>query len=283
MAERRTGRTDEWADERDQGVSRRRLLRWGSLGAASLGTAALAACSGPSHATPNSASDSFSSGATAEPSISPLPGGASASPATLRSKPIFKVHDLFPNAPADTVALTIDDGPNPTYTPQVLALLKQYDIQATFSVVGIEAHAHPDLIRRIAADGHTLSNHTMHHPQPLSRKTEAQIRQEIEDTQSVIVDAGAPAPTLFRSPGGDWSSTIFSVAAQNGLTPIDWDIDPRDWARPGTAKITEKLLAAKPGDILLCHDGGGDRSETIASLRTVLPALKAKGYSFITL
>lgn len=67
------------------------------------------------------------------------------------------------------------------------------------------------------------------------------------------------------------------------MTPIDWDVDPQDWKRPGVPKITEKLMAARPGDILLCHDGGGDRSQTLDALKTVLPALKAKGLSFVTL
>lgn len=271
--------------------SRRRLLAWTTLGAASLASAALAGCSDSAHAhsgaagaPPESPSDSFSPNATLDPNaISALPSPAAASPVAVRTKPVFKVHDILPNAPADAIALTIDDGPDPVYTPQVLALLRKYDIRATFNVVGIPGHAHKDLIRQLAADGHTVANHTMTHPQPLSKRTPAEIEKQITDAQSVIVDAGAPAPTLFRSPGGDWSPTIFAAAAKYGMIPIDWDVDPDDWKRPGVPKITEKLMAAHPGDILLCHDGGGNRSQTVDALKTVLPALKAKGLTFVTL
>ncbi|WP_280697828.1 polysaccharide deacetylase family protein [Kitasatospora sp. GP82] len=271
-------------------MTRRRLIAWTAAAAAAFGAGGtLTACSsspGSASAPPppsEGPSDSFSPTAPTEPpGVLGLPD-PSASPVAVRSKPVFKVHDLLPNAPSNAVALTIDDGPSRRYTPEVLQLLRKYDVRATFSVVGIEAHADKDLIRQIAADGHTLANHTMTHPQPFSRRSEAQIQQQIADTQSVVVDAAGAEPKLFRSPGGDWSPAVFAAVAKYGMTPIDWDVDPRDWSRPGTRKISEKLLAAKPGDILLCHDGGGDRSQTVEALRTVLPALKAKGYSFVTL
>ncbi|GAA1936510.1 polysaccharide deacetylase family protein [Kitasatospora viridis] len=265
---------------------RRHLLRWGAAGAASLAAAALAGCSDSAHAhgAAPEPSDSFSPGPASNPSAAAgLPTPPVASPVAARSKPVFKVHDLLPDAPSDAIALTIDDGPSALYTPQMLALLRQYDIRATFSVVGIEAHAHKDLIKAIAADGHMIANHTMTHPQPFSKRTAAQIEQQIVDAQSVIVDAGAPAPTLFRSPGGDWSTAVYDTVAKHGMIPIDWDVDPRDWSRPGVPHITEKLMAAHPGDILLCHDGGGDRSQTLDALKSVLPALKAKGFTFVTL
>jgi peptidoglycan/xylan/chitin deacetylase (PgdA/CDA1 family) len=123
----------------------------------------------------------------------------------------------------------------------------------------------------------------MTHPQPFSRRSPAAIRQQITDAQSAIVDAGGVAPTLFRSPGGDWSTVVLSVVAGLRMLPVGWDIDPRDWSRPGVASITSHLLAARPGDILLCHDGGGNRAETIVSLGTVLPALKGRGLAFVTL
>ncbi|MFF2144381.1 polysaccharide deacetylase family protein [Kitasatospora sp. NPDC058190] len=272
----------------DRPVARRQLLAWAATGAAVLGAgAALTGCS--SSGSPSSDAGSADSPTDDFSPAAPVPSGVpglptpSASAVAARSKPVYKVHDILPSAPSNAVALTIDDGPSRLYTPQVLQLLRKYDIRATFSVVGMEAHANKDVIKQIAADGHTLANHTMTHPQPLSHRSAAQIHQQLVDTQSVLVDSGAPAPTLFRSPGGDWSPTILETAAQLGMTPIDWDVDPRDWARPGTNKITEKLLAAKPGDILLCHDGGGDRTQTLEALKTVLPALKAKGYTFVTL
>jgi peptidoglycan/xylan/chitin deacetylase (PgdA/CDA1 family) len=205
------------------------------------------------------------------------------SPAPVRVKPIFTVHDLLPAAPSNAVALTIDDGPDPRWTPQILALLARYHVRATFSLVGVEAHAHKDIVARIVQEGHTICNHTMTHPQPFTRRPPAAIDQEIERAQSVLVDATGTPPRLFRSPGGDWSPAVLAAAAHHGMIPIDWDIDPRDWSRPGTANIVRRMLAAKPGDILLCHDGGGNRAQTVEALRTVLPRLTARGYTFVTL
>ncbi|MGF1431187.1 polysaccharide deacetylase family protein [Kitasatospora sp. LaBMicrA B282] len=270
--------------------SRRRLLAWSTLGAATLASAALAGCSdssGSKNAAPQPSdgpNDSFSPAAPEDPSAAAgLPSPTASSTVAARTKPVYKVHDLLPNAPTDAIALTIDDGPSPVYTPQMLALLRKYDIRATFSVVGSQAHANKALIKAIAADGHTIANHTMSHPQPFSKRSDAQIQAQLADAQSVIVDAGAPAPTLFRSPGGDWSPAVFAAAAKYGMVPIDWDVDPRDWSRPGVPHITEKLMAAHPGDVLLCHDGGGDRSQTLEALKSVLPALKSKGLTFVTL
>lgn len=266
---------------------RRRLLAWTAAGAASLAVGTLAGCSDSSHTSNGAApepSDSFSPDAPINPSAAAgLPSPTATSTVTARTKPVFKVHDILPDAPSDAIALTIDDGPSPVYTPQLLALLRKYDIQATFNVIGSQAHSYKDVIRQIAADGHMVANHTMTHPQPLSKRTKAQIEAEIANAQSVIVDAGAPTPTLFRSPGGDWSTEIFAATAKYGMIPIDWDVDPRDWSRPGVAHITQKLMAARPGDILLCHDGGGDRTQTLESLKSVLPALKAKGFTFVRL
>lgn len=138
-------------------------------------------------------------------------------------------------------------------------------------------------MKRIVAQGHGVTNHSMTHPQPFSRSGSGAIRQQIADAQSAIVDAGGVAPALFRSPGGDWSATVLSTVQDLQMVPLGWDIDPRDWSRPGTGLLTSRLLAARPGDILLCHDGGGNRAETIESLRTVLPALKGRGLQFVAL
>ncbi|MGB8996388.1 MAG: polysaccharide deacetylase family protein, partial [Pseudonocardiaceae bacterium] len=109
------------------------------------------------------------------------------------------------------------------------------------------------------------------------------IRKQITDAQSAITDAGGVAPTLFRAPGGDWSAAVLSAVQDLQLVPVGWDIDPRDWSRPGTALVTSRLLAAREGDILLCHDGGGNRAQTLESLHTVLPVLKGHGLQFVTL
>ncbi len=123
----------------------------------------------------------------------------------------------------------------------------------------------------------------MTHPLNLPRCPPRRSRQEIGEAHDRIAQLTGVAPKFFRSPGGNWSTQVLDVASQHGMICIDWAVDPRDWARPGTGQITTTLLAAKPGDILLCHDGGGDRSETIAALRTVIPALQKRGLAFVAL
>jgi peptidoglycan-N-acetylglucosamine deacetylase len=205
------------------------------------------------------------------------------SPVPVRSRPVFRVQDLMPDAPANAVALTIDDGPHPYWTPRVLDLLAHYKVAATFCLVGLEVKAFPDLVRRAVTAGHRVCNHSYTHPQPFGRLAPDQLTTEIGTTQTVIYGDTGHTPRLFRAPGGAWNSTVFATVAAHGLYPIDWDVDPRDWSSPGSDTITRRLLAARPGDILLCHDGGGDRAETLASLTQVLPALLGRGLRFVPL
>jgi peptidoglycan/xylan/chitin deacetylase (PgdA/CDA1 family) len=209
--------------------------------------------------------------------------GDPATPRTAAARPASRVHDVQPGAAHDAIALTIDDGPHPQWTPQMLDLLHRNRIQATFSLIGAQAHAYPALVRRIVTEGHSVCNHSMTHPQPFSRRALTSIYQQIVDAQSAIVDACGVPPRLFRAPGGSWSAAVLSAVEDLRMVPLGWDIDPRDWSRPGTALVSSRLLAARPGDILLCHDGGGDRAQTIESLRTVVPTLKGRGLTFVTL
>ena len=204
-------------------------------------------------------------------------------PLPVRSRPVFVVPELLPQAPADAVALTIDDGPHPEWTPRVLDLLAREHVPATFSVVGVHARAFPTLVQRIADEGHGVCNHTLTHPEPFAHRPAGEIERQVAETQAAIADAAGVTPHLFRSPGGGWSPVVFDAAARHGLVPIDWDVDPRDWSRPGVAAIKRRLLRAKPGDILLCHDGGGDRAQTYTALTRVLPELKSRGLTFVTL
>jgi peptidoglycan/xylan/chitin deacetylase (PgdA/CDA1 family) len=209
--------------------------------------------------------------------------GDPAAPRTATVRPARRVQDVRAGVTPDAIALTIDDGPHPVWTPRMLDLLHRNGIRATFSLIGVQAHAYPALVKRILAEGHSICNHSMTHPQPFSRRAPAAIYQQIDDAQSAIVDAGGVAPQLFRAPAGDWSVAVLSAVADLQMVSLGWDIDPRDWSRPGTAVVTNRLLAARPGDILLCHDGGGDRAQTIESLRTVLPVLRSRGLEFVTL
>jgi peptidoglycan-N-acetylglucosamine deacetylase len=204
-------------------------------------------------------------------------------PVPARKEAIHGVHDLFPTAPPNAIALTIDDGPQPEWTPKMLDLLAEFEVKATFSLIGIQVKQFPKLAERIVQAGHQLCNHTMTHPLDIASLSRKKVDREITEAHDRIGYATGVAPKFFRSPGGAWSHAVFHSAARHGMVPIDWDIDPRDWALPGTKHIKRAMLKAKGGDILLCHDGGGDRSETIKALRKVIPELKKRGLTFVAL
>jgi peptidoglycan/xylan/chitin deacetylase (PgdA/CDA1 family) len=206
----------------------------------------------------------------------------------IQSRPVFTLADYrritsAPAFPTDAVALTIDDGPHPVWTPKILRLLDRYHVPALFCMIGNQVLGHEPVARAVTRAGHQLANHTWSHPIALAGKPPGLVRKEIARAQEKIYDTTGYVPKLFRSPGGGWSPTVMREAAHAGLVPLDWSDDPRDWSRPGTAVIKRRMLAARPGQILLCHDGGGDRSQTYTALSTVIPALTARGYRFVAL
>jgi peptidoglycan/xylan/chitin deacetylase (PgdA/CDA1 family) len=179
------------------------------------------------------------------------------------------------------IALTIDDGPDPQWTPQILALLAQYQIPATFCMIGRSAATHPKLVAAVVAGGHHIANHTFTHP-TLTRLTRAQIRAEMgRATDAVTAASGGHRPRLFRAPGGAWSAEALAECAAQGMRPLDWSVDPRDWSRPGTKHIVDTILTkTRPGSIILEHDGGGNRQQTVEALTLALPRLIDAGYHF---
>jgi peptidoglycan-N-acetylglucosamine deacetylase len=241
--------------------SRRRVLGW--TGAA-LGLAAGAVVAGAPEAR------------AAAPAATPAATHATPAASSVRGV-------LGSRARRSALALTIDDGPHPTWTPKVLDLLAEHEVRATFSIIGEQAQAYPRLVRRVVRAGHGLCNHSMTHPQPFGARTTAAIRREIVGAQSAISDAAGEEPELFRAPGGNWTEAVLDIADELGLTPVGWSVDPRDWSRPGAAAIEHTLLTAGAGDILLCHDGGGDRSQTVTALDAVLPQLQDEGLRFVVL
>jgi peptidoglycan/xylan/chitin deacetylase (PgdA/CDA1 family) len=197
-------------------------------------------------------------------------------PASL-DKPVFYVDD----APKD-IALTIDDGPNAIYTPQVLRLLAKYRVTAMFSMIGIEVNGLPSVARDVADAGHVIANHTWKHVDLGTLKASAVV-SEMDQATEAIHDATGIVPSRFRAPYGVWSRTVFRHCAETGMTPIDWSVDPRDWARPGVASIVRDIMrTTRSGSIILEHDGGGNRSETVAALGIVIPRLLDAGYRFVT-
>lgn len=180
------------------------------------------------------------------------------------------------------IALTIDDGPDPTYTPQLLALLARYRIHATFFMIGSRAALNPSLVARVADGGHHIANHTWSHPLNLYKLSAAQIRDQIMRTSDTLTHlTRGTRPSLFRAPGGIWSPTILAACSAAGLRPLDWSVDPRDWSLPGVPHIADVILTrTRPGSIILEHDGGGNRQQTVDALRIALPRLIDVGYRF---
>ncbi len=182
------------------------------------------------------------------------------------------------------VSLTFDDGPEERSTPAVLAFLAEHHLHATFSLIGRQVERYPGLARSVAAAGMSLCNHTWDHDLALASRPRAAIEQDVERAQSVIGARTGVAPGFFRAPGGSWSHTVLDVCADAGLIPLGWDVDSRDWSRPGVAGIVANVTSeVRPGSVLLFHDGGGDREQTLQALPRVLSLLSARGYGITRL
>lgn len=188
--------------------------------------------------------------------------------------------DTLTDYPPKSIALTIDDGPSPVYTPQVLQVLQQYRVSATFSMIGSQVAAYPHLASQVAAAGHTIANHTWTHANLPALQAPA-IYSQMARASAAIHSATGVQPKLFRAPYGDWSPAVLAQCERMQMVPLDWSVDPRDWARPGVTSIVSNIMThTRPGSIILEHDGGGNRSQTVAALRVVLPRLLAAGYKF---
>ncbi|MCW7940704.1 hydrolase [Streptomyces hygroscopicus] len=186
------------------------------------------------------------------------------------------------DAGARGVNITIDDGPDPVWTPQVLQVLRDNGVKATFCMVGTQVQAHPDLVKAVVAAGHRLCDHTVSHNTAMDRKSEAYQSQQILDAERMITDAsGGVRPLYYRAPGGAFTPYSRRLAASHGMRPLGWNVDSKDFERPGTAAIVATVKREiSNGPTVLFHDAGGDRSQTVSALREVLPWLKQHGYSF---
>lgn len=183
------------------------------------------------------------------------------------------------------VALTYDDGPGPgkQSTPGVLAVLAAHHAHATFFVIGQEAERFPDLVREERAQGMEVENHGYRHVN-LAALSEAGQTTQIEKGASAIRSAGGPAPAYLRPPFGSQNARLRQVADRLGERVVIWTIDPRDWSNPGTGYITTFVLNhVEPGAIILLHDGGGKRAQTVEATRVIVPDLEKQGYRLVTL
>jgi peptidoglycan-N-acetylglucosamine deacetylase len=185
--------------------------------------------------------------------------------------------------PAKYVVLTFDDGPDPAYTPLILDVLAKYDAKATFFEVGRSVAKHPALTKRIHDAGHSVQNHTWTHAD-LRHVSAASFRQQVASTDQAIRAHTGSTPKCLRPPYGGVNPTVRQRATALGKDLVVWDIDSRDWTKPGTAAIVKRVVGGvRSGSVILMHDGGGNRSQTVAALPTILKALKAQGYGFRTL
>ena len=176
-----------------------------------------------------------------------------------------------PASSGKVVFLSFDDGPDTTWTPRVLATLDKYGAKATFFELGEMVAAHPGLREQVEAAGHAIGNHSISHP-VLTSLSAAQRHHEL---------VAGPRSHCFRPPYGATSPKVEAEIRAAGMTQVLWTVDPRDWDRPGTSAIVHTVLEhAHAGSIVLMHDGGGDRGQTIAALDKILRVLKGRGYSF---
>ncbi|MFD6757008.1 polysaccharide deacetylase family protein [Micromonospora gifhornensis] len=207
----------------------------------------------------------------------PAPPSPTATPKPkLRPLPAKLPAGLVRTTGGKKVALTFDDGPDPAWTPKVLDLLKAAKVKATFCVVGTQVRKHPELVHRIAREGHQLCNHSWNHDLNLARRPVAEIRADLTRTdreiRRAVKDAKVP---YYRQPGGRWTAEVVKVAKQLDMRSLHWTVDPQDWARPTAATIQKRVQrAARPGSVVLLHDGGGNRAATLAACPKVIAALK---------
>ncbi|MDD7941969.1 bifunctional polysaccharide deacetylase/glycosyltransferase family 2 protein [Actinomycetospora lutea] len=221
------------------------------------------------------------------------PGATDGVPAAITDGgPVIDARGATPASarmPAKTISLTFDDGPDPTWTPRVLEVLRRHQVPATFFVVGSNAARHPELLRDIRAAGSEVGLHTFTHPD-LSQASDLRIDRELTETQLVIEGALGESSYLLRPPYSSTADAVtadalrsFTAAGRDGYVTVLSDTDSRDWERPGVEAIVRNSVPANgAGGIVLLHDGGGDRSQTVAALDRLIPQLQAQGYRFVT-
>jgi peptidoglycan-N-acetylglucosamine deacetylase len=182
---------------------------------------------------------------------------------------------------AREIALTFDDGPGP-YTPKVLAALNRHNAKATFFFVGSQERTfHNATIAQIGR-GHVVGDHTESHPRLALLPPEAQYAELLAPMQW-LSRYGLPRPLLFRPPYGSFNQATLDAGRRLGMLMVMWSLDSRDYVRPGVAAIVDRVVSgARPGTIVLLHDGGGDRSQTVKAIPKIIGRLRARHYHLVT-
>ena len=181
------------------------------------------------------------------------------------------------------IALTFDDGPHPRYTAQILDVLDQYNIKATFFVVGVNAHYYSDTLESVIKRGHEIGNHTYTHPHVSCLNTST-LTQEVERCESTIYGITDYKTKLFRPPEGMIDADVRTVLRNLDYKVILWDIDTRDWAHESPENICENVVSSiTSGDIILMHDYVSHNSPTVEAIKLFIPILIEKGYKFVVI
>ncbi|AFY54981.1 putative xylanase/chitin deacetylase [Rivularia sp. PCC 7116] len=203
----------------------------------------------------------------------------SAAPSSFNSKVIYEIK---PIKNKKVIALTFDDGPWEKTTQQTLDILKKNNVKATFFVVGKALQNNPRLGKQIVADGHAIANHTWNHWYHFMNPQVAAF--EIDKTTELIYKVTGVKTNLFRPPGGHLSNGLVAHAKNKKYATLMWSADSRDFQKPAPATMVNTVLKnARPGGIVLLHDGGGDRTNTVKALPQIINKLRQQGYSFVTI
>jgi len=233
---------------------------------------------GPSTGAPTTPGKGKSPGKSTAPPSSGASGGGGRGPVTGHG-PAGSIK----NTGSDAVALTFDDGPDPVNTPLILDVLKQYNVKATFCLVGFRARDYPAIVARIAAEGHTLCNHTWQHLQDFSNRGDDYVRWDLKATSDAIHNAAPDAKiSYFRAPYGNFNARLVAFAAELNLKPIHWDVDDETWLTskygvgPGIVDHIKHQVQtfARPGSIILSHDN--KKPWTANAYGTLVPWLKQR-------
>lgn len=180
------------------------------------------------------------------------------------------------------VALTFDDGPWPGSTARILALLDKHKVRATFFLLGVQARRLPSVARSVRQHGHLIGNHSLDH-KVFSVLTDAEVRREIRGGNQYILHTTSRGTNFLRPPYGAMDAQAWREAWRLRQHVVMWDVDSRDWTKPGTKVIVRNVVShVRPGSVVLMHDGGGDRRQTVAALEQIIRQLRAKGYRFVT-
>lgn len=188
------------------------------------------------------------------------------------------------SAATKKIAITFDDGPHPTHTEEILDILKQYNVKATFFILGVNAAQYPSIVKRTFDEGHELGNHTYNHVF-VNRVSDEALREEIRKTDDIITEITGRAPIVFRPPGGAYNDGKVAVIASTGHKCILWSWwqDTRDWSCPPVDKVVSTVMDnLHDGDIVLFHDFNSGKTPTAAALRIIIPRLIEKGYEFVS-